>query len=106
MNIVDARLNVAENSSDAHLALLYCVHRTKNLGMGSGFADTLHQVCRSVKPLSPGSYQLGDNRDVVLAVTPTQAGTVRVEGLTIDYQDGLRRGSQSVGTKVIADTSK
>lgn len=106
VDIVDARINVAENSSDAHLALLYCVHRTKNLGMGAGFADTLHQVCRGVEPLAPGNYLLSDNRDVVLAVTPTRVGTVHVEGLTIDYRDGLRRGSQSVGTRIIADTSK
>lgn len=69
VNIVNAQPNVVENSSDAHLSLLYCVHRTKNLGMGSGFADTLHQICRSAQPFVPGTYFFDDDRDVVLAVT-------------------------------------
>lgn len=105
VNVVDARPHVIENSSAAQLSLLYCVHRTKDLGMGSGFADTLHQVCRSVEPLGTGTRTFSDDTDVVLAVSPTRNGTVRVEGVTIDYQDGLRRGSQTVGVTVMADTT-
>ena len=106
VDVVDARPNVVENSSAAHLSLLYCVHRTKDLGMGSGMADTLHRVCQSVEPLGSGTRVFNDYRDVILAVTPTRVGTVRVEGVTIDFQEGLRRGSQSIGVTVVADTTK
>ena len=73
--------------------------------MGSGFADTLHEVCRSVEPLGTGTRTLDDDSDVVLAVTPTRVGTVEVDGVTLDYQDGLRRGTQSVGVTIVADTT-
>jgi hypothetical protein len=99
----DARIRLAENSAPADARFSLCLPRAGE-GTVISVKGDLSDYCGEVRPLVPGS-RLQVSRPpgseyVVVTLTPTGPGVVRLVGVDLDYSLGwrgqFRRGTDSV----------
>jgi hypothetical protein len=91
---------ITVNTAMADVRVLICHRNDSITALG---ADSLF-FCDSTQPFTPGTLTIGHDdpgqTSIVLAITTRHLGTVRIEGVHVNYHDGLRRGSQDTGSIV------
>jgi hypothetical protein len=94
---------VITNTADADVRVLVCTIGTGLIGA----TDRTSPYCSTARPFHGGHLELGyspGEEDILLAITPHQAGIVRVDGVHVRYRDGLRLGSAHTGIQVDTTT--
>lgn len=96
---------VAENTSNAQVELLVCTRNGGTIGIGMQDGD-LTASCSRVSPFrAPERLDLGFmTAQIILKVTPHQAGRVRITGFDVTYSQGLQRRTQHVGADITLTT--
>jgi hypothetical protein len=101
LNLRSVKPRIAQNSADAIVRVLTCV-------VNGNVAVTLGPTarsCSSTTPFAPGTQTLGNsigNTYIIVSITPRRpAGTVRIEGLDVSFQDGIRHGRQHTGLAIV-----
>jgi len=92
---------ITENSAQATVALLVCTRNGGTLGVGAQ-VDGLDASCTSVLPFT-GRQQIDlgfMTAQILLAVTATVPGTLRVDGVDVTYADGGRAVTQTSGAEL------
>jgi hypothetical protein len=98
---------VLENTADAKIAVLRCVARRSASALLGENEATAQDKCSTLTPFTSGSLTLGVERnqdDIVIAITPRHAGTVRIAGVDVHYSKGLRHGVQHTGAQIKTTT--
>lgn len=107
VDINSVRPVVKENTADADIGVLRCVLRRDGGGpFGYNQAQT-RRTCGTITPFHSGPVTLGFRKgddDIVIAVTPRHAGTVRISGVEVQYSSGLRHGTQHTGPQIKTTT--
>lgn len=103
------RVNVSAGAANADVDLLVCtLNPDARVGViGSYVGDSIHDDCSTVEPIEGQRLDLQDapmRQQVVLAVTLTHRGTVKVSGVTLDYSHRWQRGTQRTGGEVVVST--
>jgi len=93
------RPHITVNGARATVTLEQCVGPYLRDGQASLAAP---QLCDSLQPYSTGRQSMQADLlqrplDLVVAVTPRDAGTIVISGVTVDARHGARRGRQHVG---------
>ncbi len=102
--LLSVRPNIIQNSAHASFDVVLCTQRGAD-SLGSG-RSPLSQWCSSISD-PHGATLHGLTQEpvagdyLVLMITPRWPGTVRVDGLTIRYRNGLQTGTQTTGMTVI-----
>lgn len=90
-----AEPRVLVNDTDASFEVSVC---TPVEGGIIGVTGPLERWCSDVSPVDGTNLDLEPGGAyVVLSVTPTRPGQLRVQGVDLAYSDGLRSGTQPVG---------
>ena len=99
---------VEENSANALVSLLVCTRTPGTSGVGLGELDSLRPACSSVTPFTGAQEMvLGfQTAQVVLAVTPRQPGTVRIEGFEVSYASTGRAVTTTSGLHLVMTASR
>jgi hypothetical protein len=94
---------VSENSAKALVSLLVCSRTPETHGLGLGEYDSLAGSCDAVRPFTgQQEIDLGfQTAQVVVAVTPTQPGTVHVEGFEVTYASTGRSVTTASGLDLV-----
>ena len=103
IHISAVRPVIRANSADAQVTVLLCKLKGYSSQLDAVFADDATATCSSLTPFRSGTVTVGFTPgydDIVISVTPRQAGTVRIAGLEVRYSSGLRHGTQHVGTQI------
>jgi hypothetical protein len=93
---------IVHNSAVAMIAVQRC-GRGSYLDEAYATRDAV-QLCRSLTAFAPSSVPSPDlyggslSLHLVLAVTPREAGSVEIDGVTIHVHNGWRHGTQHLGT--------
>jgi hypothetical protein len=97
-----------ENSANALISLLVCTRTPGTSGLGLGELDSLRPSCSSVTPFTGAQEMvLGfQTAQVVLAVTPTQPGTVRIEGFEVTYASTGRAVTTTSGLHLVMTAAR
>ena len=89
---VDIRSVEAEVGGDADVRALVC-----RGGSARSTADA-RAFCAGLEPAEGAEVTAADS--LLLRITPTGPGTVRVDRLRVDFRDGLQWGSSDVATDI------
>jgi hypothetical protein len=103
IHISSVRPVIDENTSAATIAVMRCVLTLGGSGpLGFGQVQT-DSICSTLTPFRSGNLSFGfakGDDDVVIAVTPRHAGTVRISGVQVRYSSGFRHGNQLTGAEL------
>lgn len=102
-------VNFTTGADIADVELLVCtIAKDAQVGaIGTYGGDTIHDDCDTLVPIRGQRLDLHDaplRQQVVLKVTLTRPGTVRIADVTVDYSYGWQRGSQRIGGEVVMST--
>ena len=105
------RVNVSSGSDNADVDLLVCtLDPDARVGaIGSYVGDNIHDDCSALEPIEGQRLDLQYapmRQQVVLAVTLTHRGTVKVSDVTLVYSDRWQRGTQRTGGEVVVSTTR
>lgn len=95
ITIDDVALRVSSEPSQPTDATLWVCQ-----GGSIGQTTTPERFCKSWRKAKGATVKLGDGDSLVVGVQAEQPGTVRVERITLDFSDGLQRGSSRIGAPV------
>jgi hypothetical protein len=92
---------VRDDGGDAVLTLWLC-QRTDAGAVGSVAADKLPRFCDPATEIEGevGTFTYAEQQ-VLLQVTPSGPGRVVIEGVDVTYRDGLRRGTEHAGNRIV-----
>lgn len=96
VRLTSATPRTVENTADADIRVLLCVVN----GQVPEFPGSATPPCTSTAPFTAGSRVLGSQAGLstlILAITPRRPGIIRIDGLTVHYRDGIRRGTAHCG---------
>lgn len=91
------------DSADAELAYLVCTLRPRVEGaIGSADRATADKYCSALTPADGVTLSLGRHprEQLLLEVTLTRPGVVRIHGLDVTYAHGWQHGTQHIGGDV------
>lgn len=95
ISIDDVDLKVTSSrSQDVEVSLWVCS------GGSIGQTTTPERFCGGWHRAPGRDVELGGGDALVLGVRGTQAGTVTVERITVEFGDGLQRGSSRIGAPI------
>lgn len=96
---------VTKNTAGARVEVVVCVRKATASPIGM-VRSGLDQHCTRVDRLrTPAHLTVGyGSAQLLLQVTPTRPGEVRIEGFDVRYRDGIRFGSQHTGLATIVST--
>lgn len=102
VSVIGVQPNVLVNTAKATITVVDC---TPNLAEGGaiGIVDgRLHHWCTRVAPANGATMNVsGDSPDqLVMTVTPHQAGTVLIRGVHVTYSHGWQRGPEDIGMSI------
>ncbi|WP_345718288.1 hypothetical protein [Angustibacter luteus] len=96
--------NVVQNDAGAGVHLSVCRLDPERLdGSVIGAIDVadLSDYCRTLEPVRGATFDLdaasARQSQIVLTITPTRPGVVKVNGVRVSYRQGLRFGEQTTG---------
>lgn len=95
---------ISFNSAGATVRVLLC---KPNGGVLWGFSLGVPRNCSSTRPFEPGEVTLGGDGNsgptsIILAITVHRAGYACIDGVHVEYRDGLRSGAVDSGMSVVA----
>lgn len=98
--------DVASGAANARIELLVCTLKPDaGVGaIGSSNGDDILQFCSSLVPIAGERLDLQYapmRQQVVMKVTLTHPGTVRITDITLDYTAGWQTGSQRTGGRIV-----
>jgi hypothetical protein len=100
---------IGDKDAEATVSVLRCVLAQDGDGpVGYDQADT-DATCASLTPFRSGTLTLGDKKgddNLVIAVTPHNAGREQIAGIEVRYSSGLRHGNQHTGLQMGTTTSR
>ena len=95
---------VVRNDAGARLELRICrldPDRPDGSVVGSIDVATLSEFCKQLDPVDGARFDRAwDARpqsQVILTITPTRPGVVKIQGLNVSYRQGIRFGNQTTG---------
>jgi hypothetical protein len=91
------------DTADAELAYFVCTIDTDAEGtIGSGSQADVDEFCSTLTPADGASLSLGNHprEQLLLEVTPTSRGVVKIHGLDVTYTLGWQHGTQRIGGEV------
>ena len=90
------------NTAEAELSYFVCTIDTAVDAIGSGSQADVDDVCSTLAPADGATLSLGirSREQLLLKVTPTKPGVVRLHGLDITYAHGWQHGTQHIGGDV------
>lgn len=101
---------VVANSARATFRVLLCHVRAGQGLVGAGYAADLRQSYDSVGPFRAGDYVLypgaPDQLELMVEVTPTQPGVVKLAGFHVRYHQGDRHGDEQSGIDITIHASQ
>jgi len=103
LQIDSIRPVVRENTAGADIVVLRCTLRDGGSGPMGGNSAAAHATCIKLVPFHTGRVDLGfrtGNDDIVVAVTPRHRGIVRVAGVNVRYNAGIRHATQHCGARI------
>lgn len=106
ITVVAASPNVVENTAEADVELVLCQHSGDGQDiLGTAAASDIDAACTALLPVEGTTFASPTEAQLLVRITPHQAGTVRVEGIDLSYREGIRRASVRSGTVLIATAS-
>jgi hypothetical protein len=109
MHVSTVRPVILQNSSAAHITVLDCVRKRLGDDAPGVLVGDVHSHCATLALFASGSLRIGDrigDDDLIIAITPSRTGRVRIAGLRLSYSSGHRHGTQHVGAQIVAPTSE
>lgn len=104
ITITSARPDVVHDSADAHIGFYVCTVNTAETGaIGSSDERDMRRFCSSLVPADGARLKLNAHpfQQVVMAVTLTRPGRVKIAGMRISYARGWHRGSDLTGGIIV-----
>jgi hypothetical protein len=102
------RADVVENTSGATIELVLCSTPDSGAGIGAGFGELGPSDCDRVRPVRSAGEVDWREESLVVRVTPSHAGTVRIAGARVTYTRDWRHlwqsGTERTGTEVVVTT--
>lgn len=101
--ISSAEANEVSDGAAARVEVLLCTLDPSRLGaIGSVSAGEASQWCSTLVPARGVRLRLGADarQQLVVRVTPTRPGRVRIHGVHVRYRDGVRFGIQDTGPDI------
>ena len=92
---------VSENSADADIELVLCRLLDSDSRIGSIPAEELTSYCAEEIPVTGAYESLPLTAQLLLRITPRQAGTVLIEGIDLTYRQGIRRATVHAGLETV-----
>jgi hypothetical protein len=98
--------NVSRNTADATIEFLVCTMTGRRgiTGIGSVRQRDLDRDCPHPRPVTTGTEldvrARPPHQQIVMAVTPHQAGAVLIDGAVATYRQGWQHGSQVIGERI------
>jgi hypothetical protein len=104
VTIHSARAHVVRDSAAAEIEFFVCtVDPSSGVGsIGAVPQSEIHHECSALVPAEGAKMRLNatPRQQVVMAVSLSHAGRVKVEGLDLDYSHGWQHGTQRTGGEV------
>lgn len=100
ITLQDAEPVIERNSARAEIEHFVCIPERIGVGsIGSADAAGAGQHCATLERIGgkPLEFELGGNRQILMRITPTIEGVVRVPSSDLTYRQGWREGRQRVG---------
>lgn len=98
---IDSAAAHIDGSAEASVDYLVCTaDPAGEPGMiGSASESDISEFCPTLEPLEGATYEFNatPRQQLVLAITPSGPGRVRVDDVELSYRDGWQRGTQHLG---------
>ena len=103
VSIDEVKGHAVTDTAAAELAYFVCTIDTAAEGtIGSGSQADVDEFCSTLTPADGATLSLGNHprEQLLLEVTPTRQGVVKIHGLDVTYTHGWQHGTQRIGGDV------
>lgn len=97
--IKDASVRGLPNGSDVTIDYVLCTVNWNDGPLAAGREVDMPQGCTSVVPAVGADMAVGE-QELMVAVTSSQPGVFRMQGVDVTYTDGWQTGTQHVGVRM------
>ena len=99
INVRSVTPRVSRNDAGATVTVMTCTVTGAD-GVGAVPAGEIARLCAPLEEFVPAVLALPTRHSLVVAITPTRPGMLRIDGVDISYRDGLRIGRQHTGVTI------